>query len=202
MINRTIAPKTSTVTHIDFLSPEIDTLENKVQVYSMRKTDDETVRIDFVFDAGSLKTSKIVAQLTGELLFSGTENKSSEEIDEEIDRLGGFTGVEVSTEKSTISLIGLREHVVAIAEIVVDAMINVNFNPKEIKQLLQSKKKKMAISLEKVSTQARRSFLSDLFKNSPYGDLTQLEDYNHIEQTDLMNFIKINIFMVYNIFQL
>src|SRR5690554_8119825 len=91
----------------------------------MRKTDDETVRIDFVFDAGSLKTSKIVAQLTGELLFSGTENKSSEEIDEEIDRLGGFTGVEVSTEKSTISLIGLREHVVAIAEIVVDAMIKI-----------------------------------------------------------------------------
>jgi len=188
MINRTIAPKTSTVTHIDFQSPEIDTLENKVQVYSMRKTDDETVRIDFVFDAGSLKTSKIVAQLTGELLFSGTENKSSEEIDEEIDRLGGFTGVEVSTEKSTISLIGLREHVVAIAEIVVDAMINVNFNPKEIKQLLQSKKKKMAISLEKVSTQARRAFLSDLFKNSPYGDLAQLEDFNHIEKNDLIEF--------------
>src|SRR5690554_5677297 len=188
MIDRTIAPKTSTVTHIDFQSPEIDTLENKVKVYSMRKTTDETVRVDFVFDAGSLKTSKIIAQLTGELLFSGTTKKTSEEIDEEIDRLGGFTGVEVSTEKSTISLIGLREHVVAIAEIVVDAMINVNFNPKEINQLLQSKKKKMAINLEKVSTQARRAFLSNLFRNSPYGDLTHLTDYDHINQNDLIKF--------------
>src|SRR5690554_7798718 len=131
MINRTIAPETATVSHIDFQEPEIDTLANKVKVYSMRKTTDETVRVDFVFDAGSLRTSKIIAQLTGELLFSGTTKKTSEEIDEEIDRLKGFTSVEISTEKSTISLIGLREHVVAIAEIVVDAMINVNFNRSE-----------------------------------------------------------------------
>ena len=190
MMNRTIAPKTTTITHIDFQSPEIETLENKVEVFVMRETTDETVRIDFVFDAGSLKTSKIIAQLTGELLFSGSPDKTSEEIDEAIDRLGGFTGAEVSTEKSTISIIGLREHIVAITKIVVDAMINVNFNPKEINQLLQTKKKKMAISLEKVSTQARRAFLSDLFSNSPYGDLTQLEDYDHIDQSDLVEFHK------------
>ncbi|RFC54383.1 M16 family metallopeptidase [Brumimicrobium aurantiacum] len=188
MINRTIAPETKTVHHIDFQSPEIHTLNNKVNIYSMRKTDDETVRVDFVFDAGSLKTSKIIAQLTGELLLSGTGEKSSDEIEEAIDRLGGFTGIEVSTEKATISAIGLREHIISITKTVVDAIINVNFNPKEINQLLQSKKKKMAISLEKVSTQARRAFLSDLFKNSPYGDLTQLEDYDKIEQNDLIEF--------------
>ncbi len=190
MMNRTIAPETKTVKHIDFQSPEIDTLSNKVDVYSMRKTDDETVRVDFVFDAGSLKTSKIIAQLTGELLFSGSADKTSDEIEEKIDGLGAFTGVEVSTEKSTISAIGLREHIVAITQTVVDAIINVNFNPKEINQLLQSKKKQMAISLEKVSTQARRAFLSDLFKNSPYGDLTQLEDYDQIEQSHLIEFHK------------
>jgi len=190
MMNRTIAPKTTTVTHIEFQSPEIETLENKVEVFAMRETTDETVRIDFVFDAGSLKTSKVIAQLTGELLFSGSADKTSEEIDEAIDRLGGFTGVEVSTEKSTVSVIGLREHIVAITKTVVDAMINVNFNPKEINQLLQSKKKKMAISLEKVSTQARRAFLSDLFSNSPYGDLTYLEDYDKIDQVDLIEFHK------------
>ncbi|HZH87457.1 MAG TPA: pitrilysin family protein [Brumimicrobium sp.] len=190
MMNRTIAPKTSTVTHIDFQSPEIDTLSNEVNIYSMRETDDQTVHVDFVFDAGSLKTSKIIAQLTGDLLFSGSADKTSEQIDEAIDRLGGFTGVEISTEKATISVIGLKEYIVAITKIVVDAMINVNFKPKEIKQLLQSKKKNMAIQLEKVSTQARRAFLSDLFKNSPYGDLTHLEDYDHIEQSDLIEFHK------------
>ena len=190
MINRTLAPKTSTITHIDFQSPEIDTLENKVNVYSMLETTDETVRIDFVFDAGSLKTSKIIAQLTGELLFSGSVDKTSDEIEESIDRLGGFTGVDISNERATISAIGLKEHIVAITQTVVDAIINVNFNPKEINQLLQSKKKKMAISLEKVSTQARRAFLSDLFNNSPYGDLTQLEDYDKIDQKDLIEFHK------------
>ncbi|WP_165779221.1 M16 family metallopeptidase [Brumimicrobium salinarum] len=190
MMNRTLAPKTSTVSHIDFQSPEIITLQNGAKLYAIRKTNDETVRIDFVFDAGSLKTSKIIAQLTGDLLLSGTHDKSSDEIEEAIDALGGFNGVEITKEKAKISVIGLREHIVSIAETLVDAIMNVNFNPKEIKQLLQSKKKKMAISLEKVSTQARRAFISDLMQNSPYGDLVQLEDYDHIEQSDLIEFHK------------
>lgn len=190
MMNRTLAPKTSTVSHIDFQTPEIITLQNGAKLYAIRKTNDETVRIDFVFDAGSLKTSKIIAQLTGDLLLSGTKDKSSDEIEEAIDALGGFNGVEITKEKAKISVIGLREHIVSIAETLVDAIMNVNFNPKEIKQLLQSKKKKMAISLEKVSTQARRAFISDLMKNSPYGDLVQLEDYDHIEQSDLIEFHK------------
>ena len=188
MINRAIPPQIFTISHIDFQAPEIDTLANQVRVFSIRKTSDETVRIDFVFDAGSLKTSKVISQLTGELLLSGSAHKSSDEIAEEIDRLGGFTGINVSAEKAIISVIGLREHIVDITKIVVNAMLNVNFNPKEINQLVQSKKKKMAINLEKVSTQARRAFLSNLFENSPYGDLVELTDYDHVDQQDLIEF--------------
>ncbi len=188
MIDRTVAPKTHAITHIPFQKPEIKTLGNNVDLYSLRQTNDETARIDFVFDAGSLKTSKIIAQLTGDLLLSGTNHKSSDEIEEAIDRLGGYIGTKVSTERAKVSIFGLREHIVPIAKIVVDAIRNVNFNPKEINQLLQSRKKKMAIELEKVAVQARRSFLSDLFQNSPYGDLTNLEDFDAINPKDLMAF--------------
>lgn len=188
MIDRTVAPPTHKVTHIPFQEPEISKLQNKVEVYSIRKTNDETAHIDLIFDAGSLKTSKIIAQLTGDLLLSGTQKKSSDEIEEAIDRLGGYIGTRVSTEKTTVSIFGLLEYIVPITQIVVDAIKNVNFNPKEINQLLQSRKKKMAIQLEKVSVQARRSFLNDLFKNSPYGDLAQLEDFDTIDPKDLIDF--------------
>lgn len=188
MIDRTIAPKIHTITHIPFQMPEIKSLENKVNIYSIRKTNDETAHIDLVFDAGSLKTSKIIAQLTGDLLFSGTKEKSSDDIEEAIDRLGGYIDTIVSMEKARISIFGLREYIVPITQIVAEAIKNVNFNPKEIKQELQSRKKKMAIQLEKVSVQARRSFMSDLFQNSPYGDLTNLEDFDHINPQDLIDF--------------
>lgn len=188
MIDRTVAPKTHTITHIPFQKPEINQLENKIDVYSIRKTNDKTAHIDFIFDAGSLKTSKIIAQLTGDLLLSGTAVKSSDDIEEAIDRLGGYIGTRISTEKAKISIFGLKEFIVPITQIVVDAIKNVNFNPKEINQLLQARKKKMAIQLEKVSVQARRSFLSDLFQNSPYGDLANLEDFDAINPKDLIAF--------------
>lgn len=188
MIDRTVTPKTHTITHIPFQKPEIHKLGNKIEVYSIRKTNDQTAHIDLVFDAGSLKTSKIIAQLTGDLLLSGTQNKSSDDIEEAIDCLGGYIGTSVSTEKSKVSIFGLLEYIVPITQIVVDAIKNVNFNPKEINQLLQSRKKKMAIQLEKVSVQARRSFISDLFQNSPYGDLAHLEDFDAIDPKDLVDF--------------
>lgn len=188
MIDRTIAPKTHIITHIPFQNPEVIKLENNVNLYCIRKTNDETAHIDLIFDAGSLKTSKIISQLTGDLLLSGTKEKTSDDIEEAIDRLGGYIGIKVSTENAKIEIFGLREYIVPITQIVVDAIKNVNFNPKEIKQQLQARKKKMAIQLEKVSVQARRAFLSDLLQNSPYGDLANLEDFDHINPQDLIDF--------------
>lgn len=188
MIDRTIAPKTHAITQVPLQQPEIYKLENDIELYSIRKTNDQTAHIDLIFDAGSLKTSKIIAQLTGDLLLSGTDKKSSDDIEEAIDRWGGYVGTRVSTEKAKVSIFGLREHIVPIAKIVVDAILNVNFNPKEINQLLQARKKKMSIQLQKVSVQARRSFLSDLFQNSPYGDLANLEDFDTINPKELIDF--------------
>ena len=192
MINRTTAPTIQTIDHIDLQEPAIQELKNGAPVYHIGEVDDETVRLDFVFNSGSLSNSRVISKVASSLLLSGTENKTSSEIEEAVDQLGGFTIIDDSLEKNCVTIIGLREHIIAIAEIVIDAIKNVNFDEREINQFLQSHKKKMAISLEKGTTQARRAFLSNLFEDNPYGELTELKDYDRVEQKELIEFHNTN----------
>lgn len=192
MINRKKAPNTHTITEIPFQEPEVMTLENGAKLFCIRETNDLTVHIDFIFDAGSLKGSKLIAFLTGDLLLSGTQDKTSNEIEEQIDYLGGYTEVGTTPERARVTLFGLKEHIVAITETLIYALLNVNFDPKEIKQLIQEKKKKMAIQLQKVNVQAKRAFMSEVFANSPYGILESIKDFDSIDRQDIIAFYKKN----------
>jgi predicted Zn-dependent peptidase len=188
MINRTEAPKLKKLEHIDFVTPENIVIENDVILHWINEVSDDAVKIDFIFQAGTIFNKELVAKLTGDLLFSGTPDKTSSEISESIDRLGGFTSVEVTAEDVTVSILGLKENIDELVSIVLDAIKNANFDEKELKQKIQSKKQGMAISLQKVATQARRAFIKSLFENTPYGKLTMLEDFDSIDSADIIKF--------------
>ena len=190
MINRTEAPELKKLDHIDFVTPENIALDNGAVLHWINEVNDDAVKIDFIFQAGSIYDKKLVAKLSGDLLFSGTPDKSSSEITESIDRLGGFTNVEVTAEDVTVSVLGLKENIDELVSIVLDAIKNVHFDEKELNQKIQSKKQRLAISLQKVSTQARRAFVKSLFGNTPYGKLTTLEDFEEIERAEIVNFHK------------
>ncbi|MEX1191160.1 MAG: pitrilysin family protein, partial [Brumimicrobium sp.] len=188
MINRTEAPELKKLDHIDFVTPENIALENDAMLHWIQEVSDDAVKIDFIFQAGTIFDKKLVAKLTGDLLFSGTPNKTSSEITESIDRLGGFTNVEVTAEDVTVSVLGLKENIDELVAIVLDAIKNVHFEEKELKQKIQSKKQGMAIGLQKVATQARRAFIKSLFGNTPYGEMTELEDFDTIERKEIIDF--------------
>jgi predicted Zn-dependent peptidase len=188
MINRTEAPELKQLHHIDFVTPKNIALENDAILHWINEVNDDAVKIDFIFQAGSIFDKKLVAKLTGDMLFSGTPDKTSSEINEAIDRLGGFTNVEVTAEDVTVSVLGLKENIDKLVAIVLDAIKNAHFDEKELSQKIQSKKQGMAISLQKVATQARRTFVKSLFDNTPYGKMTMLEDFEKIERAEIINF--------------
>lgn len=190
MINRTEAPQLRKLEHIDFVTPKNIALENGATLHWINEVSDDAVKIDFIFQAGSIYDKKLVAKLTGDLLFSGTPNKTSSEITESIDRLGGFTNTEVTAEDVTVSVLGLKENMDELVSIVLDAIKNAHFDEKELGQKIQSKKQRMAISLQKVATQARRAFIESLFGDTPYGKMTQLDDFEKIERSEIVSFHK------------
>lgn len=188
MLDRTRVPKINPVEHIHFVAPERIELGAFTELLWVKEVDDEAVKIDFIFNAGKLRGSKIVAELTGELLLNGTPEMTSTEFNEAIDLLGGFVNVEVGPEDATVCVYGLTSTIAELIPIVMDAIINADFSQKEFEQELQTSKQEFLIAQEKVSTLARRAFVEKLLGNTDYGRLTQLKDFSTVDRNSLVDF--------------
>jgi predicted Zn-dependent peptidase len=91
-MDRTQAPKLSAITEIEFVAPNILAINDHVNLYHMPHVPNDTARFDLYFDAGKIRNQKSLSSFVNGLLFSGTKDKTSVEINAAINRLGGIFG--------------------------------------------------------------------------------------------------------------
>lgn len=189
MINRTIQPALLPITKIDFVKPKVFDAGGKTKLFCVTNVPNETARFDLYFDAGSIRGKSGVASLVNGLLLSGTKTKNSIEIHEAINSLGGYVESGVSNENAVFSIYALRENILPIARIIADAIQHCEFKESEIEELINDRKQKFKVGLEKVSVLAQRALKQRLFSNSEtYGQVGQLEDYDAIKRQDIVDF--------------
>jgi len=189
MPNRTIQPELVAIDAIDFIAPKKYDLSSSVPLYHMKEVPSETSRFDLYFDAGNCRGEKGIPGFTNGLLLSGTPSKSSVDIQEEINSLGGFMETGVSVENATVSIYCLRENLEKILITITDAIQHVDFNEDEIKELCADRKQKWRIDQEKVATKAREEFRAKLFaSNAQYATNLTEEDFDNVNQADLKAF--------------
>lgn len=188
MLDRSIQPEVNTVEDINFLHPQHFTINDEVKLHWIKEVDDDAVKVDFVFNAGSRQSLPALASFANNLILSGTSNLSSDQLSAQIDGLGGFFHAETSREGATVSMYGLKKNIYALLQILIHAVNEVEFPQKEIDQLISQKQQSFKVSSEKVSFLARRMFTEKVFKNSSYGTLTQYEDYQKITRDDIVRF--------------
>lgn len=189
MQNRTQQPELVAIDAIDFTAPKKYDLSPTVPLYHMKEVQNETARFDLYFDAGNCRGNKGIPGFTNGLLLSGTPTKSSTQIQEEINSLGGFLESGVSVENATVSMYCLREFMPEIMGIIVDAITHVHFDEKEIKELTADRKQKWQIDQQKVSTKAQQEFRAKLFaSNERYAVTLTAEDFDKVAQSDLKAF--------------
>ena len=189
MINRTLQPPISPITKINFVEPTIIPINAFAKMYWMKAVLDETTRIEFHFNAGSIRSIDKIAGSVNNLIFSGTPTKTSTQIHEELDGLGAFIDQELGQEVAIISLYCLRKNAKEAVEIVLDSIQNVCFHEQEVADNIREKKQQYLISSEKVNILARREFQKQLFANSPnYARQIELKDYDAITVESLQKF--------------
>ena len=193
MIDRTLAPKIETIERLDLLPPLHRKITEKVPLFWIQDGAGEAFKLDLQFNAGSVNTDKLVATFTFDLLLAGTATQNSQEINEAIDELGGFVGVEVTQEDATLSIFGLVEHFEGILSCVMTAVKDAQFPADELKQQIETKKKAFLTNQQKVSVLARRAFKLGLYGDTPYGRVTELSDYDTISQEKLRDFHLSNV---------
>ncbi len=193
MINRTIQPSLEPITKVEFVAPKSIALSEKCSLFHMASVPNETSRFDLYFDAGKCRSIGGLASFVNGMLLSGTDQKTSIEINESINQLGGFYESGVSLENSVITIYCLKEHLTALLEIVLNALQHVNFDQKELEELREDRKQQLSIKGEKVGFLAQRAFQQKLFgEDQAYAHPTSADDLDKITRDECIEFHKEN----------
>ena len=192
MLDRTLQPELKEIDKIDFVTLRHFDVTANAKLYFMKDVSDETSRLDLYFTAGTTLANPVVSSLVNGLLLSGTSTKSSIQINEQIDTLGGFYESSVSHENAVVSIYALRENLLSILRIVADAIANVAFLDSEVKELISDRKQRFLVNMEKVNFLAQRQFQERIFANSSYGNLVQIADFDCVSSQELREFYNDN----------
>ena len=84
MIDRITRPAVEKINSVEFLAPIEYSLTEKVSLFHMKQVPNDTCRLDLYFDAGKVTGEKGIASFVNGVLLSGTEEKTSQEINETI----------------------------------------------------------------------------------------------------------------------
>ena len=139
MINRTLTPSLKEIDKIDFIKPAIFDISSSVKLYSMSEVPNQTSRLDLYFNAGTILGEIGTASFVNSLLLSGTNSKTSIEINNEMDSLGAFFESSVSNENAMVSIYALKENMLAVLSILKDAIQHLAFHEHEVTELVNDR---------------------------------------------------------------
>lgn len=189
-LNRKQQPEFSHIDNVNIPVPEKLNLNNGIKTYVINAGTQDVIKIDLTFNAGSWYQDKpIIATIANEMLIEGTKNMTSRQIAEKLDFYGAFMHPQPTKDFGNITLYTLKKYLPETIKILEDIVKNPTFPIDELVIFLNKRKQQFQVDLEKVINIARREFNEQLFgKNHPYGIKTQIDDYNNVNQKDIVQF--------------
>lgn len=191
-MNRTIQPKYSRIDTIDIQQAKVITLSNGIKVYTIDAGDNDILKVDFVFDAGTKYQDKsLIASTTNSLMQEGTINYNSEQIAEKFDFYGAFWNRFIDRDFAGFTLYTLTKYDKETLEIAREIIFEPAFIDKELETYLIKQKQQFEIEQTKVNTLARNKYTQVVFgEEHIYGKVAKLKDFDLITKEDLIQFHK------------
>ena len=189
-IDRNIAPEIKDIENLNIRQPQVEKLSNGVEVFSFDVSDQDFVKIELNFDAGSAYSNKaMVASITNKLLTEGTKTHSSVEIANIIDSYGGFFETSINKDIAIVSLYSLNKHLDKTLPIFAEIIKEPIFKQEELDLYLDQKRNEFLVNQERVNYIARANFPALLFgENHPYGRILKMDDFDRINRQDIVDF--------------
>lgn len=189
---RSAPPSIKDPVEFDIQLPPCDvrTLSNGVQVYLLNMGTEDTMMIDWVFNAGNcFEQKKTVASATSHLLKNGTSRLSAFELNEHFEYYGAYLNRHCYNETSELVLHCLTRHVQELIPVVSEIVSDSIFPEKELQIYKQNSQQKLSVNLQKCEFVASRLIDAALFgEEHPYGKYSNLIDYANLEREDIVKF--------------
>ncbi len=172
------------------LSPQLLKLSNNIPVYLLNVGKEELVKIEFIFNAGSIYSENpLLAETVNSLLDAGTNNFSSEDIAERLDFFGAFIEKFSGFHKSKLILYTLNKYVDQTIAIIADIINDAVFPDKEIDIYVQNKFQNFLINRKKTEIISHELFLKHIFgENHPYGKSPVEENFKTLKRDEIFEF--------------
>lgn len=110
-----------------------------------------------------------LANLTANLLLSGTKQRNAAQIAQELDFLGAKLGAEGGDDFAQLSLMVLKKDLAAGLDLFQDVLLNPVFTPPEVKRKVAQIQASLESDEDEPGVVASRTFNKDLFGSFPYG---------------------------------
>ena len=190
-MNRLQAPEYTTQFNFPAIAPEQHQLANQMQLFVINAGSQALCKIEMVFNAGNyFESNALVANATNSLMREGTSNKSAGEIAELLDYYGAFLETAVYKDKASVILYSLNKHLHKTLPVMMDLIQNAIFPEKELLLYKTNQKQKFMVNQQKVDHVARNHFNAMLFKDTPYDQFIEANNYDELSQIQLQNFFK------------
>ncbi len=155
------------------------TLANGLKVYVVKNSKLPRVAFNLVLDRDPLVEGNLtgLTSAVGDLLSTGTQSKSKEQYDEEVD----FIGATISTSSTGIYAASLKKHTDKLVSLMADVILNPNFKQEELDKIKKQMKSGLASSKDNPDAIARKVASLLLFgKNHAYGEQMTNETVDNI----------------------
>ncbi|MEX2512080.1 MAG: pitrilysin family protein [Cyclobacteriaceae bacterium] len=188
-VDRTVLPEPGPAPAIDIQDPATFELENGLKVFVV--PNDKLPRITFslILDRDPLFEGENagLTSFVGQMMMGGTESRTKEKLDEEID----FIGASLNASSTSMSGSSLKKH----QEKLLDLMTDVLYHPVFPQEELEKQKKQTLTGL--ATTKDNPDYLSSLLTNAlvygkghPYGENMTEESVGNVELEDIKTYYK------------
>lgn len=171
VLDRTAAPDFKIIKSIHLPDATSHILDNGIALHVINIGDQAVVRLECIFDAGNWQEEYPGASLFAiKMLTEGTVNYTSSEISETLDRIGAFTDLNHSSDRTGIVVYCLSRFLPEVLPIVQELIQNAIFPAKELEELRNITLQNLRVNREKTAYLASTEFRSRLFGSAhPYG---------------------------------
>lgn len=188
---RELPPPPLPVKAVAFPTVHERTLENGARVIIVENHEQPIVSLDLRIRSGTAldpSDKPGVAGFTAALLDKGTATRTSRQIAESIDFVGGTLGAGAGADWTNVSATGLTEFLDTALVLLSDVVLNATFPAEELEIERKRTLSGLQVELSQPQSLAARRFAREVYGEHPYGASLTPESVRSIRREDLVAF--------------
>lgn len=157
-----------------FPGVERETLPNGVRVRTLAHRETELIVFALLVPSGSAADPpgrEGLAALTADLLDEGTLRRPGVDLHDELGRIGGRLGIDVTSDATVLSVTALARHAGGALALLTEAAAEPRFDPREVERVRALRIDRIAQTRHVAAALAERAFLRAVYGTDPYGHL-------------------------------